>query len=454
MSKNPDTNDFHLKHGPDAVRAVLDKNDGERIEAPAPKKKKKPKEREKRPRREGEPWWPDLTAHGNPKKTCANARVAIEALGVSCRYDEFHDTVVIESDDIENLSSGNADHDGHLLHLAMHDRFRFDPGKEHVHDAMIQIALRNRFDPVCDYLRGFKWDGKKRLDKFLHTYFSAEDTELNSWFGKLTLVAGVRRARRPGSKFDHILVIEGPEGSGKSTAIKLLAIADKNFSDQTILGMADNKQQELLRGKWIYEIGEMHGMKRSEVEQVKAFVTRTEDRGRPAYGRSVIDQKRRCIFIGTTNDDHYLKSQTGNRRWWPVKTGTINLDAWARDIDQIWAEAAELEATGIALTLPYELRAEAKMEQNKRLENDPWDDFLENLSADVYEAGDGKQEFRISSDAIFENYLQVPRGKRTPGETSRLKNAMNRLGWQGPDRVYIGRPGEELKRLRGYRRLV
>jgi hypothetical protein len=158
-------------------------------------------------------------------------------------------------------------------------------------------------------------------------------------------------------------------------------------------------------------------------------------------------------MIATTNDDHYLKSQTGNRRFWPVKTGTIDLNGIARDRHQLWAEAAALEAGGLAITLPQALWDEAKIQQDKRLEIDPWDDILENLRADIYPAGDGRDEYRISSDEIFENWLDIPRAKRSALDAVKLKNAMKRLGWQD-DRVYIGHPGEELKRLRGYRRLV
>jgi predicted P-loop ATPase len=436
-------------HDPQDDPKVIDINEAKvRREQLAPKPKKK-----RRERRPDEPFWPDVSEHGAPKRTCANARVAIAALGVRCRFDVFHDTTVIDGTDIEHLSGAHMDHAAHLLRIAMHDRFGFDPGKEHVHDAVTQIGLQNRFDPVRDYLDGLRWDGRMRLDKFLHTYFSAEDTELNSWFGKLTLVAAVRRVRQPGCKFDHILVLEGPEGTSKSSAVKLLAIEDRNFSDQTILGLADRQQQELLCGKWIFEIGEMHGMKRSEVEQVKAFASRTHDRGRPAYGRSVVDQPRRVIMIGTTNDDRYLKSQTGNRRFWPVKTAALDLEALARDRDQLWAEAAALEAGGLAITLPKALWAEAKIEQDQRLEVDPWEDILEKLQTDVYPLSDGKQEHRISADEIFDAWLKIDRGKRTATDAVRLKNVMKRIGWQD-DRVYIGQPGEELRRLRGFRRLA
>jgi predicted P-loop ATPase len=155
--------------------------------------------------------WPDVTEHGGAKKTCANARAAIKALGVVCRYDDFHDCVTItrapnnasrpESDALDHLSGANVDHAGHLLRVAMHATFGFDPGKDHVHDALIQLALTHRFDPLRDHLDGLRWDGTKRLDLWLTVYLSVEDTPLNRAFGRLTLVAAVRRVRQPGCKF-------------------------------------------------------------------------------------------------------------------------------------------------------------------------------------------------------------------------------------------------------------
>jgi predicted P-loop ATPase len=405
--------------------------------------------------------WPDVTEHGGPKKTCANARVAVEALGVSCRYDEFHDCVTItrapisaatsapEGDALDHLSGANVDHAGHLLRVAMHATFCFDPGKDHVHDALIQLALTHRFDPLRDYLDGLRWDGTRRLDTWLTVYLSAEDTPLNQWFGRLTLVAAVRRVRQPGCKFDHIPVFEGAEGTQKSGTIQLLALDPRNFSDQTILGLSDRQQQELLRGKWLYEIAEMQGMKRADVDHVKAFASRTYDRARPAYGRSLIDQPRRCVFIGTTNNDTYLKSQTGNRRFWPVKTGIIHIDALRRDRDQLWAEAASVEASGLSLVLPRELWEQAKIEQDARLEHDPWMDLLESIEDELTPSPlpGGGHEYRISTKAIFAQWLHIPESKRSTGDNSRIKGVMNRLGWSGPDPLYF-----EGKRARGYRR--
>jgi hypothetical protein len=162
MSKDPDINDYHLKYGSDAVRQVLDRSGiavaagPGKSEASLHEEKQSRGRRRKRARTGDGPRWPDVTEHGAPKKTCANARVAIEALDVSCRYDVFHDTIVIESVAIEHLSGAHMDHVAHLLRLEMHDQFEFDPGKEHVYDAIIQIGLRNRFDPIRDYLDGLR----------------------------------------------------------------------------------------------------------------------------------------------------------------------------------------------------------------------------------------------------------------------------------------------------------
>jgi predicted P-loop ATPase len=193
----------------------------------------------------------------------------------------------------------------------------------------------------------------------------------------------------------------------------------------------------------------MQGVKRAEVEHVKAFASRTHDRARPAYGRGVIDQPRRCVLIGTTNADTYLKSQTGNRRFWPVKTGVINLDALRRDRDQLWAEAAAVEATGVSLVLPRELWAHAKMEQDARLEYDPWRDILENMDTSTFPDNDGGKEQRIATTVILTDFLKIAADKQSTGDAARLKGVMNKLGWSGPDLMYFG-----AKRLRGYRRAV
>jgi len=189
---------------------------------------------------------------------------------------------------------------------------------------------------------------------------------LNRAIGRKMLIAAVRRARKPGCKFDYIIVFEGLQGTGKSSVLCILA-GDGNFSDAEILGMDKQDQQEAVQGIWIYEIAELEGLSKAEVTKVKLFASKTHDMARPAYGRHRVDRPRRCIFVASTNDDKYLRDTTGNRRYWPIKTPKIDLDGIARDRDQLWAEAALAEATGEALVIPEELWPEATAQQLARM---------------------------------------------------------------------------------------
>jgi predicted P-loop ATPase len=325
-----------------------------------------------------------------------------------------------------------------ILRQAIIDRFDFDPGKDHLSDAATELCLEGRFNPILDYLDGLEWDGVPRLDQWLATYLGAEDTPLNRAIGRLTLIAAVRRVRQPGCKFDFIPTLEGAEGTMKSTSIVTLAGVE-NFSDQTILTQSDKEQQELVRGVWLFEIADLAGMRRADVEKIKAFASRTHDRARPAYGRRRVDAPRHCIFIATTNEDEYLQSQTGNRRFWPVKTGTINIEALRRDRDQLWAEAAIAESKGETLVLPQDQWGNASTAQDERRLQDPWDDVLAGVSGRIYvneETGDDEE--RLPSDELLKVYLEVQPAKAQLADTLRLKRAMRRLGWSGPKKLRFG----------------
>ena len=154
------------------------------------------------------------------------------------------------------------------------EQFGFDPGRNTMHDACLQLCLENRFEPIVDYLNSLEWDGIERIDEWMITYLGAEDTELNCEIGRIALIAQVRRAKSPGCKFDQIIVLESPEGKDKSTALLTLAGGSENFSDQTILGQGDRDQQEALRGVWLYEIADLSNIRKAEVEDVKAFASR------------------------------------------------------------------------------------------------------------------------------------------------------------------------------------
>jgi predicted P-loop ATPase len=204
----------------------------------------------------------------------------------------------------------------------------------------------------------------------------------------------------------------------------------ENFSDQLILTLDDKGQQEAVQGVWLYEIGDLAGMGRADVERVKAFASRKVDRARPAYGRTRVDRARRCVFFASTNDDTYLLSQTGNRRFWPVRVGRIDLAALARDRDQLWAEAVAIERSGISLTLPERLWSEAASEQETRQVHDSWIDILAHVQGRITE--ENPNEYRVTSAELFGGHLNLTADRISPGMSKRLGYVMRRLKWQGP----------------------
>src|SRR5262249_21249267 len=157
-----------------------------------------------------------------------------------------------------------------------------------------------------------------RLDTMVSEYANCANTPLNRAIMRKTMIAAVRRARRPGCKFDNITVLESAEGWSKSTFWRVLA-GDENFKDETILGLSAREVQEQLSDVWIHESADLAGMRKTRVKKVKAFASRKEDCARPAYGYFVKRQPRHEINVGTPNADAYLQSQTGNRRFWPLK---------------------------------------------------------------------------------------------------------------------------------------
>ncbi len=277
------------------------------------------------------------------------------------------------------------------------------------------------------------------------TYLGVENTPLSAAIGRIVLIAAVRRVRQPGVKFDTILVLEGEQGVGKSTAINILA-GPGNFSDQNILTLDPKAQMELLEGVWIYELCELEGLSRAETSKVKAFASRSLDQGRPAYGRFKDTRPRQVVFIGTTNEDKYLRDMTGNRRFWPVKVGKIDLDALERDRDQLFAEATIYEEQGEPLVLPQELWPAAQTEQEARLEDDPWVDVLSNPQPSDLNRVAGM--VRVASSHLLECPLGLEPNRQQQFHAKRLAAVMRKLGWQGPALVKL----EDGSTVRGYQR--
>lgn len=231
------------------------------------------------------------------------------------------------------------------------------------------------YHPIREFFAGLpQWDGKSRVETLLIDYLGADDNAYTRAVTRKTICAGVARIKQPGIKFDYIPVLNGPQGIGKSTLIERLG--GEWYSDSlSLTDMNDKTAAEKLQGYWILEIGELAGMKKADIDKVKAFISRQDDKYRASFGRRVTPHPRQCIFFGTTNSQNgYLRDITGNRRFWTVKTpGTGRLKPWQltkEDVRQVWAEALVLVERGEKLYLDSDLEAQSQVEQSAAMEQD------------------------------------------------------------------------------------
>lgn len=241
--------------------------------------------------------------------------------------------------------------------------------------AVMKVADDRSYHPVREYLNSLpEWDGAPRVETLLINYLGAEDNRYTRAVTRKTLCAAVARVFDPGVKFDNILVLNGAQGVGKSTLISKLG-GDWYSDSLALTDMNDKTAAEKLQGYWLLEIGELAGMRKADIDKVKAFISRQDDKYRASFGRRVTPHPRQCVFFGTTNSDKgYLRDVTGNRRFWTVKTpGSKGKRTWqlgGQDIKQIWAEALFLVHEGEKLYLDTDLEELAITEQRDAMEQD------------------------------------------------------------------------------------
>jgi hypothetical protein len=353
-----------------------------------------------------------------------NIRVALARLGVKLRFDSFQCKVMISG--LPDYGPILQDDAVNRLRFAMRDQYEFLPDETLLYKFLLDQARLNSFNPARDYFDEVEpqWDGVKRLDTFLIAYAGATDTPYVRAVGRLPFIAAVRRVRHPGAKFDEMLVLESSQGKNKSTAFEILAVRKEWFTDSVPLNAQGREILEHVEGKLFVEVAELQGMRKGEIEHVKANLSRTVDRGRMAYGRLQLERPRQFVFIGTSNGRSYLRDDTGNRRFWPVAVKEFNLAALKRDRDQIWAEAAFAESLGESIRLDPSLYEAAGREQNKRLEivADPFTDAFRNYLGD--RAG------KITAEDAWAILGIDDAGRRTPDQYRRFGAALKACGWQ------------------------
>lgn len=350
------------------------------------------------------------------------------------------------------------DDDDARLRIWLSQAWSFD-SRPKTDDQLRASAAARPFDPVREWLEALpRWDGEPRVERLFIDLMGAEDCAYVREVTRKTLCAAVRRALRPGCKFDQMLVLEGAQGLGKSRL--LAALGGEWFCDSlTVRDMEDVKvAAEKTSEAWIVEVAELDGMRKASVERVKAWLSSAFDVYRAAYARRAVKRPRRSICVGTVNNlDGYLRDATGNRRFWPVRL-TKALAPGQPDgayVAQLWAEAKALEP-GERLWLEGDAAREAEARQRESMESDPRDGLVaEYLAAPVppewdrMDAGERRRHLeavsewgarigagkgcaprtRVSVPEVLVEALGVERSRATRQDSYQAAAMMRRLGW-------------------------
>lgn len=352
------------------------------------------------------------------------------------QYDEFADRIYWQRQPppmpgLTTPAVGDLLADHHII-FAQHWLARMQNvsfGVEATHSALVSASRHNTHHPVRDYLTSLKHDGRLRLHNWLQTYLGSPDDEYLHHVGRLWMISAVARVMRPGCQADYMLVFEGKQGVGKSTAVRILA---GDWYLGSVPDLQHKDSSAALRGKWIAEFAELDAMHRAELTRVKEYLTRIEDSYRPAYGRNTIDQPRQTVFAGTTNDQHWNKDDSGEaRRFWPVPVTQLDRDALTADRDQLWAEAFGAFVAGDQWHPSPELLPALREAQEERAFTDEWTGRIAKwLSDEPISLSAGG----VTIAEVLAGALSVPPKDQDKAVQTRVGQIISRLGLK-PQRV-------------------
>jgi predicted P-loop ATPase len=357
---------------------------------------------------------------GKPHNKEKNWDIAMKKLKARVAFDLFADREVLQIADLE--AETIEDHHISWLRDRMARTFDLKPPKDEFYDYITVQARDNPYHAPREYFSTVepKWDQTPRIERWLIDYCGAQDTPLTRAISRIVLIAAVRRVRKPGCKFDEMLILEGIQGTGKSTGLAALCPREEWFTDNLPLDGDTKMQMEVTGGKLIVEAAELVGKKKGDVDRLKSYLSRCVDSARMAYGRKNKRMPRQFIIIGTTNNAHYLRDPTGNRRFWPVSIMYVDTKALTQDCEQLWAEAAHCETQGESIRLDPSLYNAAAEEQEQRRVVDPFEIILEEVFAN--------KVGRIKSTDVWQ-VLGKDAADAKPEEQVRMGDAMRRLGW-------------------------
>jgi putative DNA primase/helicase len=387
---------------------------------------------------EGEPddYWEKNLEHNDKARIVSSLRNVFLILTRDDRwagvigFDEFANQVVKRKappfDGGEPGPWGDVDDLRTALWLSQH--YHFNADKKLVIQAVVAAAHERRFHPVREYFKGLVWDKTARLDHWLAQYCGASENEYTQLAGSKFLIGAVARVERPGCKMDNVLILEGPQGRWKSTALSTLAGA---WFGDTPFAIGDKDAYLQMRGNLIYELAELDGFSRTESSRAKAFFSSRYDTYVPKYVAWAIKVPRQCVFSGTVNHGTYLRDTTGNRRYWPVKIERAAIEQLARDRDQIWAEAVHRFREGARWWVEESERELFALEQELRYVGDAYEEFIGEWAL-------GKSEFTLAM--VLADCLHLEKSKWTRAEQTRVGEVLATLGYVKKDRGHQAKP--------------
>lgn len=354
-----------------------------------------------------------------------------------------------------NASRGEwNDADDADLRFWLAERYGIEPKGQDLADPVSGAARGAPFHPVQDYLGSLRWDGVARLDRWLETYLGAHapDDETGSGddqrelveralareravrylrrVSAMSLIQAVARVRKPGCKADYVLILEGAQGRQKSTA--LATLFGREFFSDTPIDLGSKDAYEAIRGLWCCEMAELDSLNKADATRAKAFFSSASDRFRMPYGHRAQTFPRQCVVCGTTNQHQYLKDQTGNRRYWPVQCGEIDIESLGEMRDQLWAEADHRYQAGETWWPRPEERDLFEGEQQIRTDADAWEPLIQaylhgrmqNIPPPL------RPTLFLTGADVMRDALHMDAGAMRRPEQTRVGIIMQALGWR------------------------
>lgn len=308
-------------------------------------------------------------------------------------------------------------------------------------EAAQTLAMDFRFNPVADWLTSLKWDGEPRVDTWMTDFLGVDAGLPGTDRHAYTQMVGYRwlgqacaRIMKPGCKAESVLVLEGPEGRFKSTALRALANGhlDSNagvqwFSD-SLPPIDHDEIATFLRGVWIFEIAELEAIRGKAWTHTRKFFSIQRDRYRAKYGRNIQDSNRMCVFAASTNEEKWGNDPAGLRRFWPLRPGKIRVDALLEARDQLWAEAMARYSEGEIFWFPEDQMHIARAEQLQRYEQDAWQ--VPVAAWLKREETKFDWEGTISIEEVLAGACAKSRAFIDKGDSFRVSNIMRRIGWE------------------------